>query len=482
MKCIVSLFILLSFSANGQTIRYTVDYRQQASGIVLVAADFKGFPVNNLSMFVHPAKGIPQGEAEFVKDLKALNADGQPLTVKYQNEGEWTVTGQYTSNFTVSYTIQLKHDQYEWFEAGGVDEVSYATPEGFFSTGYALFLFPAIEDLSKINDVSVSFLLPTGWKASTPWQLQADGSFKAVPDLRFLFNNCFFVGKHKEVLITHEGFQLRIAYSSSYEKSKSLFTRLMRSTISECKRIFNGALKNQYLIVINPHRMTDGSAFRGSFSQIINGPMNNVSAVTWGHTMIHETVHLWNGHSLQPAGQEEWFKEGFTDYLAVLIESRSGLFSPDIIMKRFEKMYSRHYIGKVIQGSPESLRESGNRKQEIRSLVYGGGALFALALDIEMRSVTKGKTGVDQLMKSLFENFAKAGKPYSDADVLQTVNRLTGQDFNKFFNDYLYTKNFVNYCSFFEKIGLHAFPFAEELYLSRSASGNQALRKAMLGW
>lgn len=206
MKCIVSLFILLSFSANGQTIRYTIDYRQQASGIVLVAADFKGFPVNNLSMFVHPAKGIPQGEAEFVKDLKAINADGQALEVKYQNEGEWTVTGQYTSNITVSYAIQLRHDQYEWFESGGVDEVSYATPEGFFSTGYAVFLFPAIEDLSKINDVSVSFLLPAGWKASTPWQLQADGSFKAVPDLRFLLNNCFFVGRHKEVLIEHEGF------------------------------------------------------------------------------------------------------------------------------------------------------------------------------------------------------------------------------------------------------------------------------------
>jgi predicted metalloprotease with PDZ domain len=465
-----AFFLILFFSAcihiHGQSILYSVDYKQSV-GKAFVVGEFRGFATLNVSMFVHAVKDVPQGEAEFIENLSAKNSTGQALSVKYNGDGEWNIAGKQTESFTISYYVNLQHDKFEWFEAGGVDEVSYATPEGFFATGYSLFIFPSVDDLSSVKDVKVSFKLPGNWKASTPWQSLGNNTYKAASDLRFLLNNCLFVGSHKEETINIEGFELRIAYNSSYEPSKALFMDLMTATLSECKHMFYGSMAKQYLIVINPHRMTDGSAFRGSFSQIINGPMNEISRVTWGHTMIHETMHLWNGHSLRPEGQEEWFKEGFTDYLTVLTESRLGLFSQEIVMNRLEKIYSRYVIGKMIQQAPESLQEAGNRKQEIRSLVYGGGTMFALALDVEMRTATNNKIGVDHLMQTLFEQYAKAGRTYTHADILLTVNKLTQQDLTSFFNNFLYTKSFVNYVPYFEKLGLNAYPFAEELYLSK---------------
>ncbi|RTY95357.1 hypothetical protein [Flavobacterium sp. GT3R68] len=39
----------------------------------------------------------------------------------------------------------------------------------------------------------------------------------------------------------------------------------------------------------------------------------------------HEIIHLWNGHTLIPKEQQEWFKEGFTDYLTNILLTQNKL-------------------------------------------------------------------------------------------------------------------------------------------------------------
>lgn len=476
------LYSNISFT---QSATYTVDFTNHHSNIAIVTGEFSGFPSLNLSMFVHPAEGLPQGEAGLIQNLQAVNEKGQPLAVKYDDMGEWKVIGNRTDAFSISYDVQLTHGEHAWFEAGGVDEVGYQTTDGFFATGYSLFLFPAIDDLTIAKEVKVSFVLPESWRASTPWTPTGKGTFRVLPDIRFLLNNCLFVGTHMEETVEIDGFQLRMAYGNDLYASRQQFTDLMRSGLTEIRDIFGGTLVSNYLIVINRHHMTDGSAFRGSFSQIINGEVSGESRVTWGHTMLHETIHLWNGMALSPAGQEEWFKEGFTDYLTMLVESKTGINTPEVVMKRLEKMYSRYMIGKVIQRAPESLQQAGNRKQEIRSLVYGGGALFALALDIEMREATHNRAGVTNLMKALFQEYALNGKSYTHSDVQAMASQLAGKPLDAFFAHYLHHSGFTDFQDYFERIGLNAFPFAEELYLSESSTAineQKAIRQAIFGW
>ncbi len=486
MKKILSIALFLLVTClYSQTARYTVDYSRHTERVAMVTAEFTDFPTQSLSMFVHPAQGVPEGEAGFIENLVVLNEEQTTLPYKYEGMGEWKVSGKKTQSFSISYTVQLRHDQHAWFEAGGVDEVAYATNDGFFSTGYAMFLFPAIEDLQPIQDVQVNFALPEGWKASTPWNPLGNNTFQVVPDIRFLLNNCFFVGTHEEQTISLDGFELRIAYGKQYYPQHELFTDLMHLVLSETRSIFGGNMASQYLIVINPHHMTDGSAFRGSFSQIIKGEVTEQSRVIWGHTMAHETIHLWNGLTIQPNGQEEWFKEGFTDYLTMLVESRLGINDQATVLKRLEKMYTRYVVGKVVQQTDVSLQHSGDRKQELRSLVYGGGALFALALDVELREATNSAKGVDQLMKTMFDEFGRTGKRYTHADVLRIANSLAGKDLTTFFNTYLHGKGFCDYTTYFERIGLNAYPFVEEIYLSIAPNNTERqfqIRKSIFGF
>ena len=481
---IISLLLGSYHIGKSQSAHYTVDFTSHSDKRVNIKAEFKDFNTQNLSMFVHPSEGVPQGEAGFIDNLTASNSSGQ-LAVKYLDLGEWKVSGKNSGSFSINYAVKLEHDKYAWFEAGGLDEVSYHTEDGYFFTGYSLFLFPAIQDLQSLKNVTVSFILPENWKVSTPWTLANNSSYEVSPDLRYLLNNCLFVGSHIEEVIEVNGFELRMAYAKEMEGARDSFRKLMEETLEQTTTIFGGSLSSQYLIVLQPHDMTDGGAFRGSFSQIINGEINETSRVTWGHTMIHETIHLWNGLSLQPTTQEEWFKEGFTDYLSMLIESRSGINSPDLVLKRLEKMYSRYVIGKFIQRTPESLQQSGNRKQEIRSLVYGGGSLFALALDIELREATNNQKGLDDLMKYLFESFAQKGKTYSHQDILNAANTIANKDLSSLFSTYLLSTEFKDFLPYFQRIGLDAYPFLEELYLSispQSTTEQTKIRNAIFGF
>lgn len=481
LQCLWLLSPLLAQSK----IHYELDYSRYAEKIVSIKGTFEGFATCNLSMFVHPVKNVPEGEAAYVQNLEVRDAQNQVISAQYTQEGEWKVKVSKQATFSIRYEIRLEHDAEEWFEAGGVDEVSYSTADGFFSTGYALFIFPNVEDLAAIRDVTVRFVLPTGWKASTPWKSIDNQSFQPSPDLRFLLNNCLFVGSHEEQTVVLDDFELRMAIGKQYIAQKTLFIDLMKPMLAETKKLFGGALQKQYLIVIGAHNMTDGSAFRQSFSQIIKGEVNLQNRITWGQIMAHETFHLWNGHALQPAEQLEWFKEGITDYMTNVLLSRLQILDTDAVLKRLEKAYTRYLVSKFIQKSPFSLQEAGNQKQEQRFLVYGGGLLFGFALDIEIRQATQNQKGLDDLLKKMYEKFAVSGQKYTYKDIVEIANSLTNKDLTPFFEKYLQNPNFTDYLPYFQQVGIEANAFFEELYLAANASANEeqkAMRKSIFGF
>ena len=102
--------------------------------------------------------------------------------------------------------------------------------------------------------------------------------------------------------------------------------------------------------------------------------------------MAHELLHFWNGLSLVPAdSREEWFKEGATDYLTIATLARNGWIDEATARRRLENAVLRVLLARRMQGLEMSVREAGERKQENRLLVYGGGCLAAMALDVELR-------------------------------------------------------------------------------------------------
>lgn len=73
-----------------------------------------------------------------------------------------------------------------------------------------------------------------------------------------------------------------------------------------------------------------GAAFTNSMSILLSdhpATCDTISTHCWHHIIVHELGHLWNGYSLKVEEIDQWFQEGFTDYLAFRLQRDIGLFT-----------------------------------------------------------------------------------------------------------------------------------------------------------
>ncbi|ESU28859.1 hypothetical protein FLJC2902T_14560 [Flavobacterium limnosediminis JC2902] len=484
---LLGLPFFLNVQAQNNAAEYQLDFTKQQQNLVHVKANLElSQAKNRFFMITHPSDKNPDGEAKFVKNITAKNKKGQKQTLKYLGEGTWEIQSVSSGSFTVEYDIALDHNTENWDHCGGVDEVAYKTPEGLFFTGYSLFMAPDIPALGDVKNVSVSFTLPKNWKASTPWiKTQKPNHYTVNEDLRFLLNNCIFVGNHHEKEIKLGDFELLFALGSSMQPYENDFIGLMQPIIESTTKVFKGSPKKKYLIVVNENDiMTDGSAFRTSFSQIIKGKVNKNSRTNWGHIMAHETIHLWNGHTLIPKEQEEWFKEGFTDYLTNILLTRTKIIDEPTFYKRFENVITKYNITRDLMQNKLSIQESGNNKDQNHYLVYGGGELVALGLDIEIRKATNNHKSLDDVFAGMYEAFGKTNTRYELKDIIAISNSVSGKNLQWFFDDYVTGTKRIPVTDYLAAMGLQLDGFLEDVYISAGENPNAEqlqFKKGILG-
>ena len=75
-----------------------------------------------------------------------------------------------------------------------------------------------------------------------------------------------------------------------------------------------------------------------------------------------------------------------------------------------------------------------NRKVSI----YTEGCLLAFITDITIRKQTNNAKSLDDVMRTLYFDFAKQGKGYTDNDYQQIIESLTGNSWKDFFASYVY--------------------------------------------
>lgn len=423
------------------------------------------FPLANDTIFIFmrgKTVQLPEGEAGFVRNLEVKDDRGQVISSSYSGEGNWVLKGVKTGQWVrVQYNLLTTHTNFNWDHVGGSDEAAFSNADGLFFTGYTLFIVPGME----LKDITVNFSLPAGWNASTPWETLGERRFKAE-SARFLLNNCMVLGTHRQEFIRVNGMEMRIAISNKIAYSIPLVKKTMEKLIPAYREMFGGIPAPVYLVAMSEERMTDGSAFRRSFSQIFADSTDEKGMATWAYIMAHEIFHLWNGHAIIPAGQEEWFKEGFTDYMTNVMMRRTGLIDNDILYRKLENMARRYWLDRFWQRDTLSIRETGEHKEQFRFGVYGGGAVAGIALETEMRMATGNRKGVYDLMKAMFSEFGKTGKSYKLEDIIRVVNNLTGKNMQHFFDRYVTGREFLDLKPYLKHVGLDLYTVIEEMYVS----------------
>ncbi len=451
---------------DGQTNHYTLTISDDAKTAHVEAKLW--LTGDYLSLFsVQQLPNLENGQADLIENLQITDAAGKKLKWKNEGVGEFKTSGD--QRVSISYQVKLEHEKYQW--EAGIEEVAYHTDEGFMTVGHTLLLASG-EKMEGPIEIDVK--LPAGWQAHTPWQrLGTDNRF-AVANRRELLNNALFFGTAHAETIQAGGIDLTLVLGKRFQKAKPLFTELLSKQLKSYQQLFGADPQSKrYLVIVN-EGLDDGGAYSNSFSQLIGEDATEANRVIWGYIMAHELLHFWNGLSLIPVdSREEWFKEGFTDYLTTITMARNGIDSQDQLMRRLENIPRRYLFAQLGHQQRLSVRAAGEEKQKHRQLIYGGGAVTALALDIELRKASSDKVTLEDLMRSLFTEFGQPGKRYELADIQRHVKTLTGTDLAAFFDQTVASESLFDVRPYYREFGLDLDHFFyDEVYVRPDASAS----------
>jgi len=168
----------------------------------------------------------------------------------------------------------------------------------------------------------------------------------------------------------------------------------------------------------------------------------------------HEYFHTWNVKRIKPAAftpydldRENyttllWAFEGFTSYYDDLALLRSGAIERKDWLELMAKTISnvQRTPGRLRQTLAESsfdawskfYRPDENTPNAVVSY-YAKGALFALALDLTLRSKTDGRVSLDDVMRTLWERHGKPGIGVGEDDIRAIAEECSGLNLKRFF-------------------------------------------------
>jgi predicted metalloprotease with PDZ domain len=179
----------------------------------------------------------------------------------------------------------------------------------------------------------------------------------------------------------------------------------------------------------------------------------------------HEFVHSWNGKFRRPAGLATsdyqqpmkgnllWVYEGLTQYLGLILATRSGLWTPPQFLEQaaFVAATFDHRAGRTwrpLQDTADAAQLLYAAPEEWtawrRSVdFYEEGSLIWLEADTIIRQQTKGRRSLDDFCRPFFggPGGAPAVKTYTFDDVVAALNAVAPSGWREFFTARLTSLN-----------------------------------------
>jgi len=213
----------------------------------------------------------------------------------------------------------------------------------------------------------------------------------------------------------------------------------------------------------------DGMEHLNSTEIMIRNELSDSGVIEALQTAAHEFFHLWNVKRLRPQGlgpfdyaQEVytpslWFAEGVTSYFGYWNLLRSGIWGRNDFLNQLsdEVRHFQQEPGRGLMSAESSsfhawFYDRAPQMQETNFAnatisYYNKGALLGMLLDLEIRSRTGGAKSLADVMQYLYHECYEAppatyygpGRGYTEDDVLNALNEVSGTDFSQFFQDYI---------------------------------------------
>ena len=306
----------------------------------------------------------------------------------------------------------------------------------------------------KTDNIEVEFKLPKGWQVLTPWKrLGLTGQRFSVENQAELTANYLLIGQHTEVVAESGKTEVVIGIGGSLKASKDEMQRTIEKFLRAYSKLFKDGPDGRVVFIVNPYegegeQRMEGQGRNRSVSILMDEILDPAMKHEWGPFLGHEVFHIWNGlTALNPfTGKERWFAEGVTNYYSDITAKRLGYLSESEYLERLADACEKYLSVSHEFAIGDDFRDS--------RLLYNGGSLVAAALDLQIRHLTKNRKNFNHVLQQMYRKFPDTSIEYTQRDIIRTVNKVAGEDFDTFFKTYVTGKERLPLSEYFDKAGL----------------------------
>jgi predicted metalloprotease with PDZ domain len=362
--------------------------------------------------------------------VTAKDEAGSTLPIVKLDKQTWQVSG----NGTVSVNYSTL-----WDDPGPFS--SQLNPDhAFLNLAMVLLYIPD----RRAEDTRLEFDdVPEGWRvaveldstASSATAAHRTGAYSA-PSYDALVDAPVEMGNFAEFRMEAGGRPIRIVvHGDSGDQSK--LTSALKRIVDYEVSLMGGAPFREYLFLFHVGTIYGGGGMEHAnctaISAEVPGQLTSYAA--------HEFFHAWNVKRIRPRSLEPvdftkemwtrslWFAEGVTSTYGAYTLLRTGLWSPQQFYSdlgaQIGELESRpaHLWQSAEESSLDAWYEKYpiyNRPEESISY-YNKGQLLGVALDILIRDATENRASLDDMLRSLNDEFARRGRFYNDSEDLRAV-------------------------------------------------------------
>ncbi len=406
--------------------------------------------------------------SRFVRNFQA-KAGNRTLEVSKKDKTTWKINTQDVHKVSISY-------QYYANELSV--HTSHVDSTHAYINGINVFLY-----LEGYKDQSVELLIKPkkGWKVSTGLEKLDDNRYRAV-NYDILADSPIEIGTHRSLFFDVDGKEHEIVLYGQGNEDEAKVKNDVRKIVEGFLKIFGKLPYKRYVFIY--HLFSGRGEVMGGLEHLNSTTIDVDNFVFYPESKYHRTFlsvtaheyfHLWNVKRIRPVElgpfnyKEEtytnmlWMAEGFTNYYAGLVLMRTGLIDRKEYLKDLAENMRFHDLspGSRVTSAYESSFDTWIKLYQptpnnINNYIsyYLKGELLGFLLNTKIIEVTQGTRSLDDVYRSLMDKYNKDGKGYTEKDVISTINDVTGEDFEEFFEKYIRNPGHIDFSAELKKIGV----------------------------
>lgn len=455
---VLSAFCLLGFNFKNSVtasekklkLTYQVDLTKIETDSFFVELEIKGFSSDTaVFQFASTAPGTYQvmDVGRFAGSFRAFSSTGVLLPVYRISTNQYLIRNAQTLS-RITYQIEDTYDtqitEHPVYPMSG----SNLENDNALLNGQMLFGF--VRGYQS-NPIQVKFNYPKEWKVATALE-ESKGSYVAQT-YDELVDSPFMFGKLTHATSKIGGTKVHIyCYSQNGMITADSLLAHMNDMLRAADKFIGKLPVKHYTFLFHfrkdlppaygawEHSYSSFYAmpettFRESAEQILSFASHEFFHIITPLNIHSEIIEQFNFETPVPS-QHLWLYEGTTEWAAQMMQIRGRLISPEEFTRRItQKLNTNDHYRQDVSLVDLSLGSYGELESQYIN-IYMKGALTAMMLDMRLLELSKGKTGLRDVIQKLSKKYGTR-KAFSEKDFFDEFVKMTYPEIGDFFNRYV---------------------------------------------